>query len=86
MRYECLEVLRDEWQALVDRATPDCRFLWRSGGLRVTYVDPLVVKVNGQDRKVGDLLKYNTELTERLHPLDRVHTYGSFYVADLNKA
>jgi len=81
-----LEVLRDEWQALVDRATPDCRFLWRSGGLRVTYVDPLVVKVNGQDRKVGDLLKYNTELTERLHPLDRVHTYGSFYVADLNKA
>ena len=81
-----LVVLRDEWQALVDRATPDCRFLWRSGGLRVTYVDPLVVKVNGQDRKVGDLLKYNTELTERLHPLDRVHTYGSFYVADLNKA
>lgn len=80
-----LEILRDEWQALIDRATPDCRFLWRSGGLRVTYVDPLVVKVNGQDRKVGDLLQYNTELTERLHPLDRVHTYGSFYVADLKK-
>ena len=80
-----LEILRDEWQALVDRATPDCRFLWRSGGLRVTYVDPLVVKVNGQDRKVGDLLQYNTELPAKLHPLDRVHTYGSFYVADLKK-
>src|SRR5271165_4897030 len=37
-------VLRQQWQALLDHATPDARILWRSGGLKVDYVDPIEVK------------------------------------------
>ena len=80
-----MSILQDEWDAIVQRANERCRVLFRSGGLKVDFVDPLTVQVNGQSRKVGDLLTYHTELTDRLHPLDRVHTYGSFYVADLKK-
>jgi S-adenosylmethionine-diacylglycerol 3-amino-3-carboxypropyl transferase len=79
------ESLRDEWQAIVDRAAPDCRLIWRSGGLSVDYVDPLEVKVAGRVRKVGELLTYNQALANELHPKDRVHTYGSFYIANLKK-
>jgi S-adenosylmethionine-diacylglycerol 3-amino-3-carboxypropyl transferase len=30
-----------------------------------------------------ELLTYHKELANQLHQLDRVHTYGSFYIADL---
>lgn len=78
-----LQILQQEWQALLDRAAPRTRFLWRSGGLKVDYVDPLSVQWEGRSRRVGDLLRYNTDLAASLHPNDRVHTYGSFYIADL---
>lgn len=72
-----------EWQAIVDRAAPACRLLWRSGAQTVDYVDPLQVEFEGRNRMVGDLLVYNRPLAQRLHALDRVHTYGSFHIADL---
>jgi S-adenosylmethionine-diacylglycerol 3-amino-3-carboxypropyl transferase len=80
-RYESLV---DEWQAIVDRAAPRCRVLFRSGGMKVEYVDPIPVTVGGQQRRVGDLMTYHPEWAARLHAVDRVHTYGSFYIADLN--
>lgn len=76
--------LESEWQAIVDRAAPNCRVIFRSGGLKVHYVDPIRVRVGEKVRSVGSLLAYHTALAERLHALDRVHTYGSFHVADLN--
>jgi S-adenosylmethionine-diacylglycerol 3-amino-3-carboxypropyl transferase len=76
-------ILRRQWQALVDRAAPDARILWRSGGLRVDYVDPIEVKSGGKQKRLGDLLCYQRELAEKLHQQDRVNTYGSFYIADL---
>ncbi|MCC6548113.1 BtaA family protein [Candidatus Sumerlaeota bacterium] len=75
--------LESEWQAIVDRAATGCRVIFRSGGIKVQYVDPIQVNVGGKKRKVGDMLAYDTALTDRLHSVDRVHTYGSFYVADL---
>lgn len=75
--------LRQEWQAIVDRAAPRTRILWRSGGLRVDYVDPIPVTIGKQDYRVGELLTYHQDLATTLHALDRVHTYGSFYIADL---
>ena len=54
------------------------------GGLRVDYVDPLEVTVQGRTRKLGEILKYDHTLAQELHPRDRVHTYGSFYIADVN--
>jgi S-adenosylmethionine-diacylglycerol 3-amino-3-carboxypropyl transferase len=79
-------VLARQWQAILDRATPDARAIWRSGGLRVDYVDPIPVTVNGRRRRVGEVLGYHPELAARLHEKDRVHTYGSFYIADLHPA
>jgi S-adenosylmethionine-diacylglycerol 3-amino-3-carboxypropyl transferase len=78
-----LPILQMEWQGIVDRAAPNTRILWRSGGLNVDFVDPLTVEVDGKPRRVGDLLSYQKTLAAELHAKDRVHTYGSFYIADL---
>jgi S-adenosylmethionine-diacylglycerol 3-amino-3-carboxypropyl transferase len=58
-------------------------FLWRSGGLKVDFVDPLEVRIGGGLRRVGDLLSYDLETARECQSLDRVHTYGSFYIARL---
>jgi S-adenosylmethionine-diacylglycerol 3-amino-3-carboxypropyl transferase len=79
-----IDMLASEWQAIVDRAAPGARAIWRSGGLVVDYVDPLKVRVHGKERRVGDLLEYDRETAARLHQRDRVHTYGSFHIARLH--
>lgn len=76
--------LEAEWQAIVDKATPDARILWRSGGLRTDFIDQVRVQSDGKSTKVNDMLTYNTELAKELHEKDRVHTYASFYIADLS--
>jgi S-adenosylmethionine-diacylglycerol 3-amino-3-carboxypropyl transferase len=78
--------LQQEWQALVDHVQSNTRLLWRSGGLQVDYVDPITVVHQGRQRRVGELLTYHHDLAATLHPQDRVHTYGSFYIADLMAA
>jgi S-adenosylmethionine-diacylglycerol 3-amino-3-carboxypropyl transferase len=77
------EILREEWQAIVDRAGPGTRLIWRSASLQVDFVDPITVTRNGAQYRMGDLLRYDHELAARLHPIDRVNTYGSFYIAHL---
>jgi len=79
-------VLRKQWQALFDRAHAQTRILFRSGGLTVDYVDPISVTRDGTTRPLGEWLRYDRDLASRLHSKDRVHTYGSFYIADLNAA
>jgi S-adenosylmethionine-diacylglycerol 3-amino-3-carboxypropyl transferase len=76
-------VLEREWQAIVDRSAKKCRLLWRSGGLKVDFVDPIRVRIPRGNRRVGDILKYHTDWAAQLSRKDRVHTYGSFYIADL---
>lgn len=76
-------LLELEWQAIMDRATPDARILWRSGGLRTDFIERVQVQRNGQTRLLPDLLRYNPNLAAELHEQDRVHTYGSFYIAEL---
>ena len=76
-------LLESEWQAIVNRATPDARIIWRSGGLETDFIDQVQIKHNGQMTKISPLLKYNQELANQLHQKDRVHTYGSFYIANL---
>ena len=75
--------LAAEWQSIIDRSAPRSRILWRSAALSVDFVDPLFVCADGQEVRVGELLNYQRELAEALHLRDRVHTYGSFYIADL---
>lgn len=75
--------LEGEWQAIVNRATPDARILWRSGGLKTDFINQVSVQHNGVHRKISEMLRYNTELAAELHEKDRVHTYASFYIANL---
>jgi len=76
-------LLESEWQAILLRATPNARVIWRSGGLRADFVDRVKVRQNSQNRELGELLTYHKALAANLHEHDRVHTYGSFYIADL---
>lgn len=77
------QALRSEWQSILDRSAPHTRILWRSASLSVDFVDPLMVESGGRSHRIGDLLCYHSALAEKLHQTDRVHTYGSFYIADL---
>ena len=77
-------MLESEWQAIVNRATPDARIIWRSGGLRTDFIDQVQIQHNGKLQNISPMLNYNRDLAEKLHQVDRVHTYGSFYIADLS--
>lgn len=77
-------LLEEEWHAILTRAANGARAIWRSGGLSVDYVDSTTVKLDGAEVRVGDRLVYETALANKLHPQDRVHTYGSFYIAAIN--
>lgn len=76
-------LLESEWDAILQRAASPARILWRSGGLQTDFVERVAVNFDGQRRNLSELLQYDAETAARLHALDRVHTYGSFYIADL---
>jgi S-adenosylmethionine-diacylglycerol 3-amino-3-carboxypropyl transferase len=78
-------LLELEWQAIVRRAAPKTRIIWRSGGLKTDFIDRVNVSTNGQTHKLPELLSFHPDLAAKLHEKDRVHTYGSFYIADLAK-
>jgi len=75
--------LVEEWNAILDRARPGARAIFRSAGLKVSYLDHLSVAHRGREVELGGLLRYNSSFAAELHRKDRVHTYGSFYIADL---
>ncbi len=77
------DLLVAEWQAILARASSGTRLIWRSGGLRTDFLDQVKLNVNGTVRDLQSLLTYHQALAEELHEKDRVHTYGSFYIADL---
>ncbi len=77
------EGLVEEWNAILEKAKPGARAIYRSAGLKVSYLDHLRVRYRGQEAKLGGLLRQNPDLAAELHARDRVHTYGSFYIADL---
>lgn len=79
-------ILEAEWQAIADHSASNTRILWRSAAMKVDYVDSISVTINGEPRQLGDVLSYQTELAFELHQIDRVHTYGSFYIADWQHA
>ncbi len=79
-------MLEQQWSAMLAQATPDARFLWRSGGLETDYLERVVVRTNGAATPLPQLLSFQTDLAKLLHRHDRVRTYGSFYIAELNRA
>ncbi len=76
-------LLEAEWQSILSRAASATRVIWRSGGLRTDFVNDVQVTVNGEVKSLPELLTFHPDLAEELHAQDRVHTYGSFYIADV---
>lgn len=85
LSHHLYNALVSEWDAILQRATPDAKILWRSGGLRTEYIDTVPVTYQGRATTLGEILEFQTELAEELHKKDRVHTYGSFYIASVKK-
>lgn len=75
--------LEQEWKAIVEHTHQRSRVLFRSGGMEVDYIDQIPIQLKGHRCQLQDLLTYNRTLAQALHIQDRVHTYGSFYIADL---
>jgi len=78
-------LLEAEWQAIVNRAAPGARVIWRSGGFHTDFIRDVAVTLDGRRRSSDEFLAYDRDLAARLHPLDRVHTYGSFHIADIRR-
>jgi S-adenosylmethionine-diacylglycerol 3-amino-3-carboxypropyl transferase len=76
-------LLARQWEALLRRAAPGARVLWRSGGTHCDHIDRLAVHWRGRQRELGELLCHHRQWASMLHCQDRVHTYGSFYIADV---
>jgi S-adenosylmethionine-diacylglycerol 3-amino-3-carboxypropyl transferase len=83
LSFHLYDALVSEWDAILSRADKNTRILWRSGGLRTEYIETVPVKFQGKEMQLGEILTFDTEKAKELHKLDRVHTYGSFYIADL---
>ncbi len=75
--------LAEEWTAILANAAPNARAIYRSAGCTTPWLDPLTVRHDGRERRLGDLLRRRPELADPLHAVDRVHTYGSFHIVDL---
>jgi len=77
------KALSAEWQQTLEHSSPKgARYLWRSASATPDFVLETKVKVQDKDVTLREILELNTELSERLHKLDRVHTYTSFWIAD----
>ena len=49
--------LEAEWQAILEKAAPETRLIWRSGGLRTDFLDRVRVMVHGIERPLQELLR-----------------------------
>jgi len=78
------KMLESEWDQILKHANPEgTRFLYRSASKSAQFVKDTNVVIDGENTSVGKLLEYDTDTAERLHKVDRVHTYTSFFIADL---
>ncbi|GHT35626.1 S-adenosylmethionine--diacylglycerol 3-amino-3-carboxypropyl transferase [Planctomycetales bacterium] len=85
LSHHLYDALVSEWDAILKQASDNTKIIWRSGGLRTEYIDTVPAAWNGEQKQLGSILTMHPELSSELHKLDRVHTYGSFYIADLQR-
>jgi S-adenosylmethionine-diacylglycerol 3-amino-3-carboxypropyl transferase len=68
--------LAEEWQAIWNNSTPDCRILWRSLGIESDYVDEVALRINGNNVRLCDVLEYDLAAAKRIRDSERVTAYG----------
>jgi S-adenosylmethionine-diacylglycerol 3-amino-3-carboxypropyl transferase len=75
------EALAEEWTAILDRATPDARIIFRSAHAAPGYLD--LIHVGPERVRLRERLFFHEAMARELQRLDRVHTYAGFHVADV---
>ncbi|TRZ64391.1 MAG: DUF3419 family protein [Rhodocyclaceae bacterium] len=78
------DALVEEWQWILARAKPGARLIFRSAHRQPRYLENL--RVGDQQRSLRELLQFHDGLALALQPLDRVHTYAGFHIADMPAA
>ncbi len=74
------EALVEEWQFILQRASSHARVIFRSAHLQPAYIDALRLE---DGRRLRDTLDFRDGLARALQPMDRVHTYAGFHIADV---
>jgi S-adenosylmethionine-diacylglycerol 3-amino-3-carboxypropyl transferase len=77
------EALAEEWDAILDRAAPGARVLFRSAHAWPAYIDTVEVLFRGRLQRLTSLARFHPEWARELSRHDRVHTYAGFHIADL---
>ena len=72
--------LREEWEAILERATPGARILLRSAQARPAWLD--AIEVGSDNRPLREVLRFHEAMADALQTGDRVHTYAGFVIAD----
>lgn len=67
------QALREEWELILANSRPGTRIILRSAGLEVDFIPPDILA----------RLRVYPEITAPLHRQDRVGTYGSFYLFEV---
>ncbi len=75
------EALAEEWTAILDRATPNARLIFRSAHVAPRYLD--LIEIGASRARLRERLVFHDALAHDLQRHDRVHTYAGFHVADL---
>jgi S-adenosylmethionine-diacylglycerol 3-amino-3-carboxypropyl transferase len=75
------EALAEEWAAILDRAAPNAKIIFRSAHAAPSYLDG--IRVGKDSTRIADYLTFDNALADSLQVFDRVHTYAGFHVAEL---
>lgn len=75
------EALALEWEAILERAAPGARIIFRSAHARPGYLD--WIEVGAARQRLRGLLTFHDDLARELTRHDRVHTYAGFHIADV---
>ncbi|MCK6630460.1 MAG: BtaA family protein [Anaerolineae bacterium] len=67
------QALHEEWQLILKNSCRGSKVLLRSAGTEINYFPPLVKSA----------VRFYPEITAKLHPTDRVGTYGSLYWGEI---
>jgi S-adenosylmethionine-diacylglycerol 3-amino-3-carboxypropyl transferase len=78
------EALAEEWTAILRRAAPDARVIFRSAHEAPRYLD--LIEIGARRERLRERLVFHEALARELQRKDRVHTYAGFHVADLAPA
>ncbi len=77
------QALVEEWSALLGRAAPGARIIFRSAHARPAYLDWITPEVDGARLHLREALTFHDARARELSRLDRVHTYAGFHIADV---